>query len=82
MARGVEILHVIPAPFPHVWHELDDDGEHLDAATVEDWAKIVTAFIGEYMDLEGYFPTLAEAEAKQQGYQKRAGKSDTRKTEL
>ena len=64
MARGVEVLHIIPSPFPiAVWHTIDDDGEHLDAKTVEDWAKIVTAFVGEWMDLEGYFSPKAQAEA-------------------
>lgn len=61
MARGVEVLHVIPSPFPHVWHTMADDGEHLDSATVEDWARMVTAFVGEWMDLEGYFPTPPKA---------------------
>ncbi|KAK6584268.1 hypothetical protein PZA11_002492 [Diplocarpon coronariae] len=56
LARGVEILHIIPTPFPSVWHKIEDDAEHLDMPTVEDWARIVTAFIGEWMDLEGYFP--------------------------
>ena len=64
MARGVEILHIIPTPFPWVWHKVEDDGEHLDLPTVEDWAKIVTAFVGEWMDLEGYFPPKAPAEIK------------------
>jgi glutaminyl-peptide cyclotransferase len=63
MARGVEVLHIIPTPFPRVWHTMDDDGEHLDSKTVEDWAKMVTAFVGEWMDLEGYFPPKAQAEA-------------------
>ncbi|KAF2476771.1 uncharacterized protein BDR25DRAFT_278096 [Lindgomyces ingoldianus] len=55
MARGVEILHIIPTPFPRVWHELDDDGEHLDMDAVEDWTRLVTAFAGEWMELEGFF---------------------------
>ncbi|KAH7119828.1 glutaminyl-peptide cyclotransferase precursor [Dendryphion nanum] len=55
MARGVEILHIIPAPFPRVWHTMDDDGAHLDADTVEDWARLVTAFMAEWMELEGFF---------------------------
>ncbi|KAF2022373.1 hypothetical protein BU24DRAFT_458230 [Aaosphaeria arxii CBS 175.79] len=55
MARGVEILHIIPSPFPKVWHEIEDDGEHLDMNTVEDWARLVTAFMAEWMDLEGHF---------------------------
>ena len=42
---------------------MDDDGEHLDSGTVEDWAKMVTAFVGEWMDLEGFFPPKAQAEA-------------------
>ncbi|KAF4629201.1 hypothetical protein G7Y89_g8949 [Cudoniella acicularis] len=78
MARGVEILHIIPTPFPRVWHTPDDDGEHLDMPTVEDWAKIVTAFVAEWMDLEGYMPTKAQAEARMQD--KRSASS--RKTEL
>lgn len=53
-ARGVDILHMIPAPFPAVWHTMADDGEHLDIPTVKDWAKIVTAFAAEWMELDGY----------------------------
>lgn len=60
MARGVEILHIIPSPFPHVWHELTDDGEHLDAETVEDWTRMLTAFTAEWMELEGFFDSKAE----------------------
>ncbi|OQO12930.1 hypothetical protein B0A48_02394 [Cryoendolithus antarcticus] len=54
MARGVEILHIIPGRFPDVWHTKNDDAEHLDMDTVEDWAMITTAFAAEYMDLEGF----------------------------
>jgi glutaminyl-peptide cyclotransferase len=60
MARGVEILHIIPSPFPRVWHEMTDDGDHLDMDTVEDWAKIVLAFTAEWMELEGFFDFKAE----------------------
>ena len=56
LKRGVEVLHLIPTPFPHVWHTRDDDAEHLDMPTVEDWAQMITAFVGEWMDLEGHFP--------------------------
>jgi len=72
MARGVEVLHIIPTPFPRVWHEINDDGEHLDIPTIEDWAKMVTAFVGEWMDLEGYFPASNLPKAKR----------EERKTEL
>ncbi|KAK0621531.1 glutaminyl-peptide cyclotransferase [Bombardia bombarda] len=50
MARGAPVLHVIPSPFPAVWHQMTDDGEHLDIDTVNDWAKIVTAFALEWLD--------------------------------
>jgi len=54
MAKGVEVLHLIPSPFPAVWHKVEDDGEHLDLPTVEDWAMLTTAFAAEWMDLEGH----------------------------
>ena len=54
MARGVEVLHIIPTPFPRVWHQVDDDGEHLDIKTVSDWSLLITAFAAEWMDLDGF----------------------------
>lgn len=57
MARGVDVLHMIPSPFPDVWHEMSDDGEHLDLETCADWAILVTAFAAEWLDLEGYCVT-------------------------
>jgi glutaminyl-peptide cyclotransferase len=60
MARGVEVLHIIPTPFPDVWHHIEDDAEHLDIPIVEDWARMVTAFVGEWMDLEGFFPPMTQ----------------------
>lgn len=78
MARGVEVLHIIPSPFPSgIWHTLNDDGEHLDLPTVEDWARIVTAFVAEWMDLEGFFPPKAQAEAHI-----RSSRMISKKTEL
>ena len=54
MARGVDVLHLIPSPFPPVWHKMSDDGKHLDMDTTEDWAVLVTAFAAEWMDLGSY----------------------------
>lgn len=54
MKRGVEILHLIPSPFPDTWHKIEDDGEHLDLPTVRDWAQIMVAFTAEWMDLKGF----------------------------
>jgi glutaminyl-peptide cyclotransferase len=64
MLRGVDILHIIPTPFPDVWHHMTDDGPHLDLPTVRDWARIVTAFAAEWMDLEGYMPPAAKEKVK------------------
>ncbi|KAK4252071.1 kinase-like domain-containing protein [Corynascus novoguineensis] len=52
MRRGAPVLHLIPSPFPSVWHLMEDDGEHLDIPTVKDWARIVTAFTLEWMDVQ------------------------------
>ena len=73
MARGVEVLHLIPSPFPtDVWHKMEDDGEHLDLPTVKDWAQLTTAFAAEWLDLEGFFDSkkVAELGATERDYEK------------
>ena len=52
MHRGVDILHVIPAPFPAVWHTPEDDGEHLDMDTVGDWGILLTGWLIGALGLE------------------------------
>ena len=64
LKRGVEVLHIIPVPFPKVWHTMDDDGEHLDMDTVNDWATLATAFAAEWLELEGYFDTKGKRDIK------------------
>lgn len=56
--RGVDVLHLIAAPFPSVWHTIDDDAEHLDIDTVEDWGVLMAAFLGEWFELDA---TMAHA---------------------
>lgn len=51
IARGVETLHVIPQPFPKVWHTMEDNGENLDMEVVRDWGKIVAGFVLEWLDM-------------------------------
>lgn len=51
ISRGTEILHIIPHPFPRVWHRMEDNGEHLHMPTVRDWGKIVAAFALEWLDM-------------------------------
>ncbi|KAK1625480.1 peptidase family M28 [Colletotrichum phormii] len=60
MMKGVNILHMIPSPFPDVWHKMEDDGEHLDMPTVRDWTKIVTAFTMEWLDAMEIMPEEAQ----------------------
>ena len=54
VARGVNCLHLIPARFPSVWHTMNDDGEHLDIPTVEDWSLLMSAFTAEYLELGNF----------------------------
>ena len=95
MERGVEVLHIIPSPFPRVWHKMTDNGENLDIDTVEDWAMLVTAFVAEWMDLEDHLSSTArsvvmigpeggkeEEKEKEEKSGKKAKRSITSKTEL
>ncbi|CAJ2500066.1 Uu.00g029190.m01.CDS01 [Anthostomella pinea] len=65
MMRGVDVLHIIPTPFPLVWHTMDDNAEHLDPGTVADWAKIVTAFAAEWLELDEFVSQLNPSTEKQ-----------------
>lgn len=49
--RGVPILHIIPSPFPSVWHKAEDDRDALDIPTMERWNGIMRVFIAEYLQL-------------------------------
>lgn len=70
MQRGVDVLHIIPTPFPSVWHTMDDDGAHLDVPTIRDWARIMTAFVAEWMDLEGHLAGGGRGEREERSSQK------------
>ncbi|KAK4240856.1 peptidase family M28-domain-containing protein [Achaetomium macrosporum] len=70
MQRGVHVLHIIPTPFPPVWHTMDDDGAHLDVPTIRDWARIMTAFVAEWMDLEGYLPAVEAGKPESRYHEK------------
>lgn len=49
--RGVKIIHVIPSPFPSVWHKLSDNGSALHHPTINDLLKIFKVFVSEYLNL-------------------------------
>ncbi|XP_062980365.1 glutaminyl-peptide cyclotransferase [Elgaria multicarinata webbii] len=51
LRRGVPILHLIPSPFPRVWHTMEDNEENLDKPTTENLNKILQVFVLEYLNL-------------------------------
>lgn len=56
MERGVPFIHLLPSPLPRTAHTMEDDGEHLDLPTIRDWAKIVTGFALEWLDMMEVWP--------------------------
>ena len=52
MRRGVSVLHLIPEPFPRVWHTLGDDAKALDVPTMRRWNLILRLFFSEYLHLQ------------------------------
>ncbi|KAI8876447.1 glutaminyl-peptide cyclotransferase [Backusella circina FSU 941] len=52
LARGINVLHMIPYPFPLVWHNKLDNADCLDVAVIENWALIFRAFSAEYLELD------------------------------
>lgn len=49
---GVPILHVISAPFPHVWHTEQDNEAALHYPTIDNLNKIFRIFVSEYLHLK------------------------------
>ncbi|XP_024285679.1 glutaminyl-peptide cyclotransferase [Oncorhynchus tshawytscha] len=49
--RGVRVLHLIPTPFPSVWHTFDDNEQNLDRSTIENLNKILQVFVLEYLNM-------------------------------
>lgn len=56
MQRGVPYLHILPSPLPVDLDREDDPGESLDMPAVADWAKIVTGFALEWLDMMEVWP--------------------------
>lgn len=51
LLRGVPILHMIPHPFPEVWHTPRDNRDAVDLATVDNLMKILRVFVASYLRL-------------------------------
>ncbi|BFZ07457.1 hypothetical protein BsWGS_10496 [Bradybaena similaris] len=52
LRRGVDIVHLISAPFPSVWHAFTDDWEHLDFAMIDDFSRVFRVFVSSLMQLK------------------------------
>ncbi|CAG8444717.1 8693_t:CDS:2 [Funneliformis caledonium] len=52
LMRGVPVLHIIPSPFPMVWHELSDDADAIDPVVVYNWNNIFKIFTAEYLNMD------------------------------
>lgn len=48
---GVSVLHLIPSPFPDVWHTFEDNEENLDSSTIDNLNKILQVFVLEYLNI-------------------------------
>ncbi|KAG1471573.1 hypothetical protein G6F56_002047 [Rhizopus delemar] len=52
LMRGVNVLHLIPYPFPSVWHTRADNAECVDPPVVENMSLLFRAFVAEYLELD------------------------------
>lgn len=50
---GVPTVHLIPYPFPEVWHKFEDDRKALSHDTIKDLSTIFKCFIAERLGLLG-----------------------------
>ncbi|XP_036598362.1 glutaminyl-peptide cyclotransferase-like protein [Trichosurus vulpecula] len=51
LRRGVPVLHLIPTPFPAVWHTPADTEANLHPPTVHNLSRIFAIFLAEYLGL-------------------------------
>lgn len=51
LKRNVPVLHIIPKPFPNVWHQNTDTAAALDDATMLNWCLLMRVFVTEYLHL-------------------------------
>lgn len=52
LEKGVPVVHIIPVPFPKVWHTTDDDRSGIDPDVVQNFKKIFMVFLHEYFHLQ------------------------------
>jgi len=52
LERGVPVMHLIPMPFPAVWHTPSDNEKALDYPTIYNLLTILRVFVAEYLGLK------------------------------
>ncbi|XP_015116520.1 glutaminyl-peptide cyclotransferase [Diachasma alloeum] len=52
MRRNVPILHLIPSPFPRIWHTSKDNRNAISIPTTENLNKILRLFVASYLKLK------------------------------
>ncbi|KAG1575959.1 hypothetical protein G6F50_000632 [Rhizopus delemar] len=52
LMRGVNVLHLIPYPFPYVWHTRADTADCIDPSMVENLSILFRTFTAEYLELD------------------------------
>jgi len=50
--RGVNVFHIIPYPFPSVWHNVRDNGDAIDPLAVQNLAILFRCFTAEYLEID------------------------------
>ncbi|XP_068608328.1 glutaminyl-peptide cyclotransferase [Brachionichthys hirsutus] len=58
--RGVRVLHLIPSPFPAVWHTFDDNEQNLDRSSIQNLNRILQIFVLEYLNARPVIPTTPQ----------------------
>ncbi|XGW02815.1 hypothetical protein V3C99_014667 [Haemonchus contortus] len=51
MRRGVPILHLIPVPFPRVWHTAHDNEGALHYPTIQHLTSVIRVFVAKYLGI-------------------------------
>lgn len=51
LQKGVPILHVIPSPFPSVWHKISDNKENIHHPSIIHLIKVFKIFVAQYLHL-------------------------------
>jgi glutaminyl-peptide cyclotransferase len=49
--RGVPVVHLIPVPFPKVWHQEEDTMQNVDQQVVHAFSLILRIFFTEMLRL-------------------------------